>query len=189
MSEPQEVTLLLKEWTKGNREALDKLIQVLYGELRRLAEKKLRSERSDHTLQPTALVNEMYIRFANWKGVDWQNRTQFLAVAASVMRNILVDYARSHSAKKRGAGNFKVSIEELPHHPQNELDFDIQALDSALCALEKLDARQAKIVELKYFGGLTYEEVADVMKISVSTVRRELSTAKAWLFRELRNNP
>ncbi len=185
MSTPEEVTQLLNDWGNGDREALDKLIRLVYSELHRLAESKLRRERSDHTLQPTALVNEAYIRLASWSGIKWQNRAHFLAVAASVMRNILVDHSRSHSAQKRGGNTFKVSIDDVSNQLSQEQNLDLEALDNALKLLEQFDPQQCRIVELRYFGGLTHEETAEVMQLSVSTVRRELNAAKAWLFREL----
>jgi len=178
------VTALLADWSRGNEGALDQLLPLVYGELRRIAARQLRKERADHTLQPTALVHEVYLRLVDQRQVDWQNREQFFGAAALVMRRILVDHARRHAASKRGQGLRLVSIDEATDaEAPNEVP--ILALDHALDRLEAVDATLAKIVELRLFGGLTIEEAAQVLKVSPSTAKRELRTAKAWLKREL----
>ncbi len=183
---PPEVTRLLVELTDGNRAVLDELLPLIYDELRRLASGYLRRERSDHTLQATALVHEAYMRMVDQSRVRWQNRAHFFGVAAQMMRRILVDHARRHAAEKRGSGGEKVmldAISELSVAP----DKDMVALDDALTRLAEFDPQQARVVEMKYFGGLTVEEIAEVINVSPATVKREWATAKAWLYRELTN--
>lgn len=179
-----DVTSLLKKLADGNDQAAGELIPIVYEELHRLAVSHLRRERRDHTLQPTALVHEAYIKLVAQRNADWQSRNHFFAVASKLMRRILVDYARRHLREKRGGGQAKVSLDEAPivspDRPNRML-----AIDESLSRLEKLDARQARIVELRYFGGLTIEEAAQVLGVSPTTVRREWTSAKAWLYGEL----
>jgi RNA polymerase sigma factor (TIGR02999 family) len=184
MASPHDVTVLLGEWSRGNRDALNELLPRVYAELRRIADRQFRTERINHTLQPTALVNEVYLRLVDQRQVDWHNRAHFFGVAAQVMRRILVDHARRHAASKRGDGLQTVSIDEARDvAASNELP--VLPLHHALERLATLDAELAKIVELRAFGGLTIEEAAHVLKVSPSTVKRDWRTAKAWLRREL----
>ena len=185
MVSPGDVTALLGDWSRGNRTALDQLLPLVYAELRRVAARQLRNERPDHTLQPTALIHEVYIRLVDQRQVDWQNRAHFFGVSAQVMRRILVDHARRHGASKRGEGVRCVSIDEAKDVAAASNDIPIVALDDALDRLEKVDSALAKIVELRAFGGLTIEEAAHVLSVSPSTVKRDWRTAKAWLNREL----
>ena len=184
MASSQDVTALLGDWGRGDRTALNQLLPLVYAELRRVAARQLRNERADHTLQPTALVHEAYIKLVDQRHVDWQNRAHFFGVAAQVMRRILVDHARRHSASKRGDGVRCVSIDEARDVAASD-EIPILALDHALDRLEKVDAELAKIVELRAFGGLTIEEAAHVLGVSPSTAKRDWRTAKAWLTREL----
>jgi RNA polymerase sigma factor (TIGR02999 family) len=180
-----DVTLLLKKLADGNQDAAGELIPVVYDELHRLAVRHLRRERQDHTLQPTALVHEAYMKLVAQRDAGWQSRNHFFAVASKLMRRILVDYARRHLREKRGGGQTRLSLDEAlilsPARPDGML-----AIDESLTRLEKLDARQARIVELRYFGGLTVEESAQVLRVSPTTVRREWISAKAWLYGELK---
>jgi RNA polymerase sigma factor (TIGR02999 family) len=185
MVSPRDVTALLGDWSRGNRTALDQLLPLVYAELRRVAARQLRNERADHTLQPTALVHEAYMRLVDQRQVDWQNRAHFFGVSAQVMRRILVDHARRHGAGKRGDGVRCVSIDDAQDVAAASQDIPVLALDHALDRLEKIDAELAKIVELRAFGGLTIEEAAHVLSVSPSTVKRDWRTAKAWLIREL----
>ena len=178
------VTELLVRWRGGDKAALDSLMPLVYSELHRIANYHLRSERPDHTLQSTALVHEAYVRLAAQNLPQWQNRAHFFAVAAQLMRQILVDYARSHRASKRGGNVYKLALEEAEDRPQGA-DLDIVALDDALKVLSTMDAQQSRVVELKFFGGLSVEETAEVLGVSASTVKRDWITARAWLFREL----
>ena len=185
MPEPGEVTRLLQELSAGNREAEEKLIPLVYGELRRLAAHYLRGERGNHTLQPTALVHEAYIRLTKSHTLDWQNSSHFFATAATVMRRILVDHARAQLAGKRGgARNIAISLEEVfvvsPARSQ-----ELLALDEALNKLERLNARQSRIVELKFFAGLNEEETGAILGVSSRTVKRDWRVAKAWLYNEV----
>jgi RNA polymerase sigma-70 factor, ECF subfamily len=177
-----EITDLLRESGKGNRDAADKLIEVVYKDLRRLARHYMREERPDHTLQTTALVNEAYLRLARYRQIQWQDRAHFLAVAAQAMRRVLVEHARGRLYAKRGGGARKVPIETAPV-PGCEEVADILALDDALNVLENLDPRKCRIVELKFMVGLSIEEIAGVLSISTATVEREWRSAKAWLYR------
>ena len=183
MVSPRDVTALLGDWSRGNRTALSALLPLVYGELRRVAARQLRRERADHTLQPTALVHEAYIRLVDQRQVDWQNRAHFFGVAAQVMRRILVDHARRHGASKRGDGVRCVSIDEAKDVAATN-GIPILALDQALDRLETVDADLAKIVELRAFGGLTIEAAAHVLNVSPSTAKRDWRVAKAWLHRE-----
>lgn len=183
-SSPGEVTALLLAWSAGDGEALAKLIPLVYGDLRKRAEGLLRKERSGHTLQPTALVNEAYLKLVDQKRVTWQNRAHFHAVAARAMREVLVDYARQRRAEKRGAGRTLVTLDEArAATPPRSLD--LLSLDQALDRLAALDDRQSKLVELRVFGGLTIDEAAEALGISPATVSREWKHAEAWLHREM----
>ncbi len=177
-----EVTKLLDEYSSGNREVLDRLLPLVYGELRRLAHSYLTRERKDLTLQTTALVHEAYLKLIDQRSVSFENRAQFFALSATAMRRILLDNARRRAAEKRGG--VKVSLEDAPEISVDANENLIE-LDSALRELEKFDARQAKIVELRYFGGLTIEETAEVLKISPATVKREWTLARAWLYEKV----
>ena len=179
---PQELTLLLADWSKGDKSALDKLLPLVHAELRRIAQRQMNQERPGHTLQATALVNEAYLKLAGQDGFEWHDRTHFFAVCAQVMRHILIDHARAHARDKRGGGAIQVSLSEVAVIGTAPAT-DFVALDGALRELESLDPQKARIVELRYFGGLTLEEIAEVLKISPRTVRREWRRAKAWLFR------
>jgi RNA polymerase sigma factor (TIGR02999 family) len=181
---PSDVTVLLKAWCRGNAEALDQLAPVVEAELRRLARTYLSRESTGHTLQPTALINEAYKRLIEWNSVDWKDRTHFFAVAAKMMRRILVNQAAAKNRQKRGAGAVLVSIEEADGVPNRTAD--LTALDEALAELAKFDERKSQIVELRFFAGLTAEETAEVMNVSLRTIHREWNLARAWLFRQLR---
>lgn len=179
---PPEVTQLLADWGKGDRSALEKLLPLVHAELRRIARRQMSHERPGHTLQATALVNEAYLKLAGQQGFEWQNRAHFFAVAAQVMRHILIDHARAHARDKRGGGAIQVSLDEAAVLAEDQAEHFI-ALDEALRSLEVVDPQKSKIVELRYFGGLSIEETADVLNISPRTVRREWQRAKAWLYR------
>jgi RNA polymerase sigma factor (TIGR02999 family) len=180
-----EVTQLLQAWSDGNAEALDQLTPLVYEELHRLARHYMRGERPDHSLQITELLNEAFVRLVDWKNVHWKNRAHFFGVAAQMMRRILVDFARARNYAKRGGGTVRVSLSEAAD-VSAERGEDFVALDDALKSLTAIDARKGRIVELRFFGGLSVEETAEVMKISPSTVMRDWSLAQAWLYRELR---
>lgn len=182
-----DVTLLLSRVSEGDNSAPGKLLELVYEDLRHLAAAYMKDERSDHTLQATALVHEAYLRLVDWENVTWENRAQFFAVAAQVMRRVLVDHARGRNAAKREGSQHKLALDEAVSFA-DEKEFDVLALEEALSSLEKLDPRQAKIVELRFFGGLSIEEVAHVLKISPTTVKREWTIAKAWFQRELGRN-
>lgn len=179
-----QVTELLVRWRGGDRAALDSLMPLVYDELRRLAHHYLQRERSDHTLQSTALVHEAYTRLVGQNLPEWQNRAHFFGVAAQLMRQILVDYARSHRAAKRGGSVCRVTLDDAFSQPQR-LDADVVALDDALKDLAKLDPQQSRVVELRFFAGLSIEDTSEVLGISPSTVNRDWNTARVWLFREL----
>jgi RNA polymerase sigma factor (TIGR02999 family) len=181
----QSVTQLLVEWSHGDQDALERLTPLVYGELRRLARRHLSRERSDHTLRSTALVHEAYLRLIDQRSVQWQNRAHFFGVAAQLIRRILIDYARAKQAGKRGAGACLLPLDEALDSPAGGRPLDIVALDDALEQLAKIDPRQSRIVELRFFAGLTVEETAEVLNVSTPTVNREWAAAKAWLFREL----
>jgi RNA polymerase sigma-70 factor (ECF subfamily) len=182
---PGEVTRLLIAWNAGDRAALEKLMPLVYAELRQLAERHFRKERRGHTLQPTAVVHEAYFRLIDQTRVTWKNRGHFLAIASQAMRRILIDHARGRGAEKRGGEVEKVTLDVAIASPEPAREVDILALDEALERLKALDGTQAQIVELRFFGGLTIEETADVMETSPSSVKRDFRSAKAWLFREL----
>jgi RNA polymerase sigma factor (TIGR02999 family) len=183
--EPSDLTALLGELTKGNPDAGSKLVPLVYGELRRMAARYMRQERTGHTLQATALVHEAYLKMLGQHSVDWQSRAHFFGIAAQVMRRILIDHARSHVRDKRGGGQVRVPLDEALVFSE-ERSADFIKLDSALERLADLDVRQAKIVELRFFGGLTVEETAEALGISPKTVKRDWSVAKAWLHGELK---
>jgi RNA polymerase sigma-70 factor, ECF subfamily len=177
-----EITKLLIDYGKGNRSALDEMLPLVYGELRRLANYYLTKERRDHTLQPTALVHEAYLRLVNQEHVDWKNRAQFFGLAAEMMRRILLNHARDRVAGKRGGKAERVSLSEVDRTPQMR-DMELIALDDALNQLEAMDPRKSKIVEMKFFSGLTTEEIAEILQVSIATVKREWSLSRAWLYR------
>ncbi|HLA76656.1 MAG TPA: sigma-70 family RNA polymerase sigma factor [Vicinamibacteria bacterium] len=184
MRTTQNLTGLLIAWSDGDQDAFDQLITLAYGELRRQARLFLRREKVGHTLQPTALVHEAFLRLAGQNRVRWQNRQQFFAVAAQAMRRVLVDWARARGSVKRGEGRTRVTLEEN-HLPSAAASVDVESLDRALDALAALDPRQARLVELRYFGGLTATEAAQILGISLATAKRDWAVARAWLFREL----
>jgi RNA polymerase sigma factor (TIGR02999 family) len=179
-----EVTALLLRWQEGDREALDRLLPLVYDQLHRLADRQLRRERQGHTLQPTAVVHEIYLRLVDQRRATWQSRAQFFAVAAGMMRRVLVDHARGRRAAKRGGFAQHVALEDIDAGIDPP-SVDLVDLDDALGKLERLDADQARIVELRFFGGLTVEETAEVVRSSPATVKRDWHSAKAWLYREL----
>lgn len=184
MTSAAEVTRLLQQWGVGRHDALDELLPVIYGELRRLAASYLRRERADHTLQPTALVHEAFLKLVDQRDVRWQNRAHFFGIAAQMMRRILVDHARAHGASKRGTGERLLLIDEaLVAAPSSRVD--LLALDEALTRLAAVDSQQSRIVELRFFVGLTIDEAAEVLHISPATVGRDWTVAKAWLYAEL----
>ena len=184
--DPAHITLLLRRWREGDRVAFDQLIPVVQGELRRLARVHMRGERQGCTLQPTALVNEVYIRLADLQAMNWQDRAHFFAMASRLMRRVLVEAARARDACKRGRGLVRVSLDEaqVPDSRRDELA-DVQALDEALARLETADRRKARVVELRFFGGLTVEETAAVLDVSAETIARDWRFAKLWLRREI----
>ena len=185
--EQGNITRLLQEWQDGNREALERLMPLVYHELHELASRYLSRERSAHTLQPTALVNEAYLKLAGQRSADWQNRAHFYGIAAQLMRRILVDHARRDGRFKRGGDALRLSVDEVSvAMPDAAVDaVDAFELDRALSRLETLDPQQGRIVELRFFGGLTIQETADVMQLSSGTVKRDWAVARAWLYREL----
>ena len=183
-SAPGDVSRLLAEYRDGDRGALDRLLPLVYSELRRIAARSLRAERRDHTLQPTALVNEAYVRLVDWKDVRWQNRAHFFAMAARLMRRILVDEARARGYQKRGGGAPMLSLDEaliVPAAPGK----DLVALDDALTALAEVDGRKSQVVEMRFFGGLSLDETAEALQVSRDTVKRDWKMAKLWLLREI----
>lgn len=181
----QNVTHLLQNWQAGDPSARDQLLEIVYGELRHQAARYLRRERPDHTLQPTALVHEAYLQLIDQSSVSWESRTHFFGVAAHLMRRILVDHARAHRAEKRGSGQEQLALDDAIGVPQNK-DVNILALNDALDELERMDEQQSRIVELRYFGGLSIEETATVTGVSPATVKREWAMAKAWLQHQLK---
>lgn len=181
---PNEITGLLVAWADGDESALERLIPLVYNELRRLAHRYMRGERPGHTLQTTALVNEAYLRLVDWKDVQWENRAHFFAVSAQMMRRILVDFARDRQYLKRGAGAIQVSLGEATALTECRTS-DLVALDEALNSLFEVDRRKGQVVELRYFGGLSVKEAAAVLKVSEETVMRDWRLAKVWLLREL----
>jgi RNA polymerase sigma factor (TIGR02999 family) len=181
---PGEVTLLLLEWGSGNAAAMERLVPLIYEELRSMAARYLRRENPGHTLQPTALVHEAYLKLVDQKRVHWKNRAHFYGVAAQAMRRILLDHARSRDAAKRGGGRTRVAVSDTPGGAQPR-EIDLIALDQALNRLSALDGEQARIVELRYFGGLTIDETAEVVGVSTATIERDWRSARAWLHQEL----
>ena len=187
-SSPGDVTALLVAWKDGSPEALEELTPIVYSELRRLARNHLRGERRDHSLQPTALTHEAFLRLFGTRKVEWQNRAHFFAVASQLMRRVLVEHARKRGAAKRGAGATRVTLGDVDA-PTTSVDVDVIAVHDALDQLEAIDSRQSRIVELRYFGGLSTEEVAEVLGVSPATVKREWRVAKLWLRRALEAGP
>ena len=186
MNQPasQEITQLLLAWGSGDKAALDALMPIVYDELRKLAKRYMRRQNSGHTLQTTALVNEAYLRLIDSSRVRWQDRTHFFAISAQLMRRVLVDFARAKNSLKRGGEQLQITLDEQVEAPF-EKEMNLVALDEALQNLAKLSLRQSQIVELRYFGGLSEEEIAETLEISTRTVRRDWSLARAWLYREL----
>ena len=176
---------LLREWSGGNREALNELLPLIYDDLHKQAARYLRRERQDHTLQPTALINEAYLKLIDQRDVNWQNRMHFFGIAAQAMRRILVDHARTKHREKRGGDNEELPLDEALTVAVDEKNIDLIALDEALTRLEKKDQQQARIVELRYFSGLSLEETAEALNISRTTATRDWAMARAWLNREL----
>ncbi len=182
---PSEITQLLRDWRDGDGKALDILLPLVYKELRRLARRQLRNERPDHTLQSAALVHEAYLRLVRVSPPQqWESRTHFFAISAQLMRQILVDYARRHRAAKRGGSVSKLSLEDAMATPRRA-QVDVVALDDALQALARIDARQSRVVELRFFAGLSLNEISEVLEIAPATVQRDWTAARAWLHREL----
>lgn len=184
---PSEVSLLLQGWRKGDRQALDTLLPLVYKELRRLAHFQLQNERPDHTLQSAALVHEAYLRLIGLNAPQWESRTHFFAIAAQLMRQILVDYARRHKASKRGGSLCKLPLEEANAASRGK-DVDVVALDEAINSLAKIDPRQSRVVELRFFAGLSLQEISEAMEIAPATVQRDWTAARAWLHREISRN-
>jgi len=179
-----EITRLLIAWNNDDASALERLTPLVHAELHRLAKRHMAGEREGHILQTTALVNEAWLRLIDWQNVEWRNRAHFFGLAAQIMRRILVDFARAYQSEKRGGDEIRVSLSEATDVPSERRPY-LVALDDALQALEKLDRRQARVVELRFFAGLSMEETAEALKVSLSTVRRDWSMAEAWLYREL----
>jgi RNA polymerase sigma factor (TIGR02999 family) len=184
MSNTSNVSLLLAEVRRGDRDALDRLMPLVYAELRRIAARHMRRERGEHTLQPTALVAEAYMRLVEQREKNWHNRAHFFGVASHVMRRILVDYARGHAYAKRGGGVRKTSLDEALVFARDR-SADLVALDDALEGLSVLDPRKVRVVELRFFAGLTFEEIAEVLGVSLVTAKRDWALAKSWLAREM----
>ena len=181
------VTLLLVEWRNGDRTALDRLVPIVYRQLQDIARRELRGERQGHTLQPTALVHEVFLRLVGQREASWENRAQFFAVAAQLMRRILVDHARAHLAEKRGGAAPRVTLTDADGIGAAAADVELLGVDQALSRLAEFDPDQARVVELRYFAGLNVEETAHVLGWSPRTVKREWRTAKAWLFEQLKS--
>lgn len=180
-----QITQLLKDWSEGNQAALDELMPLVYEELRRQASQYLRKERQGHTLQTTALIHEAYLRLAGQNEIEWQNRNHFFAIASTAMRRILVDHARTRHREKRGGNAEDIPLDDALMIGVSQKSLDLVALDEALVRLERLDPRQAKVVELRFFSGLTNEETANVLAVSNATVRNDWTMAKAWLHGQL----
>jgi len=181
---PPNITQLLTAWRAGDQQAIEDLAPILEQELHRVASHYMKGERPGHILQTTALVNEVYLRLIDWKNVEWQSRAQFFAIASQIMRRVLVDYARAQGREKRGGDRMQVSLSQAAGVPFKS-EGDLLDLDEAMQALEKLSPRQNRVVELRFFGGLSLEETAEVLQVSVGTVRRDWTLARAWLYREL----
>lgn len=184
--QPENFTRLIQEYSKGNKLVLNQILPLIYDELRRISSRYLREEYRNHTLQTTELVHEAYLKLIGDQNISWENRAHFFGIAAQSMRQILVDHARKRNAKKRGGGKSNLSLEEV-FTISEKVDDQILVLDEALKRLEKVDERSCKIVELRYFSGLTIEETAKVLNISASTAKRDWNFAKAWLYREIQN--
>lgn len=184
MDKAQDITEILHSWSSGNRDAADELFPLVYDELRRLAQSYLRQERSGHTLQPTALVHEAYLRLVDQTRVNWQNRSHFYGIAAQMMRRILIDHARAHATDKRGGAAERLSLEDANISVEQDAT-DLIALDEALINLARFDERKSRVVELLYFGGLENKEAAEVLGVSEKTIQRDWKMAKLWLYREL----
>jgi RNA polymerase sigma factor (TIGR02999 family) len=182
-----EVTQILHDWSGGDAQAPERLMPFVYDELRRLARAFLSREREGHTLQPTALVNEAYLRLVDQTRVNWQNRAHFYGIAASMMRRVLIDHARAHATEKRGGGAIRLSIDDI-QVPLEQRAASFIALDEALKTLEQMDERKCKVVEMRFFGGLTDEEIAEALGVTTRTVLRDWKKAKLWLYRELSQN-
>ena len=185
MNQPPEISEMLSDWSNGDSHAIEKLMPHVYDELHKQARRFMRRESADHTLQTSALVNEAYLKLKKRNGVNFENRSHFFAIASQIMRRILVDYARAKNRKKRGGEVRSITLDEAIVPTENSSDVDLVALDQALKRLAAFDERQAKIVELKYFGGMTLVETAEVLSVSRSTVAQEWTAARAWLHREL----
>ena len=183
-SSPHELTQLLIDWGNGRQDALEQLFPLVYQELRRMAHRYMRRERPGHSLQTTAVVHEAYLRLIDQKHVQWQNRAHFFAIAAQMMRRILITHAQSHGYAKRGGGTLKVSLDEAAILSPERAG-ELIALDEALTSLTAIDPRRSQVVELRFFGGLSNEEIAEVLKVSPNTVTRDWNVAKAWLYREM----
>jgi len=183
-----DITQMLLDWRKGDKSAFDQLVPIVYHELRKIAHAYLQGERPEHTLRPTALIHEAYLRLVDQNLPQWQNRSHFYGVAAQMMRQILVEHARAHVAAKRGGGGKKLSLDDVTIFSQQRAS-DLVALDDALVALAALDARKCRVIEMRFFGGLSVEETAEALGISIATVGREARMAQAWLHRELNQNP
>lgn len=182
-----EVTQILHDWRDGDREAPERLMPLIYDEMRRLARIHLAREGGHHTLQPTALVNEAYLRLVDQTRVNWQNRSHFFGIATSMMRRVLIDHARAHATNKRGGGAIRLSIDDV-QVPAEQRAASLIALDEALEKLAQMDERKSRVVEMRFFGGLSDEEIAEVLDVSVRTVLRDWKTARLWLYRELSEN-
>lgn len=182
---PHEISCLLHAWSDGNSNALNELLPLVYDELRRQARRFLRKERPNHTLQSTALIHEAYLNLVEQNHINWQNREHFFAIAANVMRRILVNYAHARHRKKRGGAAENLELDETILNATQTMDVDLLALDEALTRLAKKDEQQARIVELRYFSGLTIDETAEILGISPATMKRDWKMTKAWLYREL----
>lgn len=187
MVSPRDVTVLLGEWSRGNRTALNQLLPLVYGELRRVAARQLRRERADHTLQPTALVHEAFIRLVDQRRVVWQNRGQFFGVACQMMRRLLVDRARAHRMAKRSGQWARVTLDDAARTTP-PLDLDVLDLDAALTRLASFDPRKSQLAELRFFGGLSLAEAGEALGISMATAERDWQAARAWLLKELRGH-
>ncbi len=185
MSQTQKITELLHEWSDGDGTALDELFPLVYDELHRQAARHLRRERQDHTLQTTALIHEAYLKLIDQREVNWESRTHFFAIAAQMMRRILIDYARAKHREKRGGDAVNLPLEEAALIVSDDKSIDLIALDEALNRLAKIDAQQVRVIELRYFSGLSLEETAEALKVSRTTVANDWAVAKAWLHREL----
>lgn len=184
MASTPNITELLVAWQAGDAAALDRLLPAVHQELRAIARRHMAAEHQGHVLQPTALVNEAFLRLTAWKDAQWQGRAHFFAAAAQIMRRVLVDYARDRRRAKRGGGALRISLSDADRLATRQ-QADLVSLDDALTSLERLDRRKGRVIELRFFGGLSLQETADVLKVSVGTVRRDWSLARAWLYREL----